>query len=243
KQGLWPLLRKYILFLMTIQKIHPLAALILVALAVAQLQAMDQNQKVLHVLNRLTFGPRPGDLERVKAMGLKAYITKQLNPDKLDDRVCEKELERYPILGESINSLLMEYPQPGINLLRPDLRDKRLSPMEEGNAYTRLYGMATTLSEAKLTRAVLSERQLFEVMADFWFNHFNVDFDKDLVQWFLIPYERDVIRAHALGKFKDLLVAVAKSPAMLIYLDNNDNHADPNYKPVARAEMGGTGST
>lgn len=200
---------------------------------------LSNDQRSLQVLNRLSFGPRPGDVERLKKTGIPAYIEEQLSPEKLDDSACDHELKRYAILGESINSLLMEYPQPGINLLRPDLRGKRLSPQKEGEAYGLIYGMVNDLAAAKLTRAVLSQRQLFEVMVDFWYNHFNVDFNKDGIQWYIGAYERDAIRPHALGKFRDLLGAVAKSPAMLLYLDNNSNHADPSFKPVAMAGTDG----
>ncbi len=80
--------------------------------------------------------------------------------------------------------------------------------------------MVEELAMAKMTRAVYSERQLQQVMDDFWFNHFNVFAGKGEVKWYLTSYERDVIQPHALGKFKDLVTATAKSPAMLFYLDN-----------------------
>ncbi len=209
----------------------------------AQTQALTEDQKCLQVLNRLTFGPKPGDLEQVKKMGIDAFLKEQLNPEKLDDALCDKDLKSYPTLTESINSLLMEYPQPGVNIMRPDLRNKVLSPSENEKAYGRIYSMLSELSAAKLTRVLESRRQLYEVMVDFWFNHFNVSFDKNEVEWSMGVYEREAIRPFALGKFKDLLLAVAKSPAMMLYLDNNDNFADPNFKPVADTSMGAKGGS
>src|ERR1041384_1069555 len=112
----------------------------------ASLPALTEDQKCLQVLNRLTFGPKPGDLERVKKMGVAAFLEEQLHPEKLDDSLLEKDLQRYPTLGESINSLLMEYPEPGNNLLRPDLRNKELSPLDHDNAYGRIHSIVTELS-------------------------------------------------------------------------------------------------
>src|SRR5258708_16328027 len=82
------------------------------------------------------------------------------------------------------------------------------------------YQIINELSQAKLVRAILPERQLQEVMTDFWFNHFNVYIAKDSDQWYTTTFERDAIRKRALGKFRDLLLATATSPAMMVYLDN-----------------------
>src|SRR5213078_4325773 len=99
------------------------------------------------------------------------------------------------------------------------------------------------LAEGKLLRAVYSNRQLDEVLADFWFNHFNIYLDKGADRYLVTEYERDVIRAHVLGKFKDLLVATAKSPAMLFYLDNwqsvGPNSDLAKYGPQRRRPGGG----
>ena len=221
-----------------------LLALIALALGspgLAQTPALTLDQKCLQVLNRFTFGPKPGDLELVRKMGLDAFLREQLNPDMIDDSACEKDLDPYSTVKESINSLLMEYPQPGVNIMRPDLRNKALSPAQNEEAYGRIFSMVNDLAAAKLTRALVSRRQLYEVMVDFWFNHFNVAFDKNEVEWCTGTYEREVIRPNALGNFKDLLMAVAKSPAMMVYLDNNDNFADPNFKPLADPGMTGKG--
>lgn len=192
---------------------------------------LTEDQQCLQVLNRITFGPKPGDLDRVKKMGVRAFIEEQLDPEKIDDSACEKDLAAYPLLHESTLSLYLQYPHPAIRLFRPDLKDKVYTPAEEAMGYEHINEIATDLTGIKLTRAVESNRQLYEVMADFWFNHFNVAFSKDGVQWLVPAYEKEAIRPHAMGKFLDLLTAVAKSPAMLIYLDNNTSLADPKFKP------------
>lgn len=183
---------------------------------------LSEDEATLHALNRLSFGPRPSDVDRVKKMGLEKWVDAQLNPDSLDDRAMSARLEDYPALKLSTAQLLDRYPNPqqaakreGISLEEYKRRleddgDKRKAPRE----------VVLELSEAKILRAVYSERQLQEVMTDFWFNHFNVFAGKGAVKWMLPEYERDVIRPHTLGKFHDLLYATAKSPAMLFYLDN-----------------------
>ncbi len=206
------------------------------------LPPLTEDQQCLQALNRITFGPQPGDLDRVRRMGVQAFIEEQLAPEKIDDSACEKDLARFPVLRDSILALYLEYPHPAIRLFRPDLRNKVYTPSEESMGYEHINGIASQLAAAKLTRAVESKRQLYEVMVDFWYNHFNVDFDKDGVQWLVPSYEKEAIRPYAMGKFLDLLTAVAKSPAMLIYLDNNTSLADPKFKPQpAPGGPGGSG--
>jgi uncharacterized protein (DUF1800 family) len=147
-----------------------------------------------HALNRLAFGPRPGDVEKVRQMGLAAWIERQLDPAGIDDAAAERRLPPLP-----------EPPrEPG-------------SPTE-----IRRFGRQSVeaLGAAKVLRAVYSERQLAEVLTDFWFNHFNVFAGKGRTGLYLAEYERGAIRPHVLGRFRDLLGATAKSPAMLVYLDN-----------------------
>ena len=184
---------------------------------------LSEDEATMHALNRLAFGPRPGDVERVKKLGLEKWIDALLNPDSIDDKQLAARLEDYPALKLSTAQLLDRYPNPqqvakreGISLEEYKRRmengdmDKRKLPRE----------VVLELSEAKFLRAIYSERQLQEVMTDFWFNHFNVFAGKGAVKWMLPEYERDVIRPHTLGKFQELLHATAKSPAMLFYLDN-----------------------
>jgi len=155
---------------------------------------------ITHVLNRLTFGPRPDDVDRVRAMGLASWIDQQLHPERLDD--------------SAVVALLppLETP-PG----SADPRELRRFARQQ----------IQSLAGAKILRATYSERQLQEVLADFWFNHFNVYAGKGRTAEYLAEYERDVIRPHVLDHFRDLLEADAKSPAMLFYLDNWLS-ADPN---------------
>jgi uncharacterized protein (DUF1800 family) len=293
---------------------------------------MDEQKRAIHALNRLTFGPRPGDVERVKQMGVDKWIDLQLHPDKLDDSALEARLVSFRTLRMSTKEIVENFPPEqvikqiaegkaslprdptrravyeaqlqryedkqerkqealqggsgtsaaGINGgskddtmaaglsetrrreerreanlrtqelldLPPDERMKeilKMSPEDQlafamtnkgprGDAL--LAGMTSQqketvmalnnpeqvvvneLTQAKLLRAIYGERQLDEVMTDFWFNHFNVFINKGADRYLLTSYERDAIRPHVLGKFEDLLVATAQSPAMLFYLDN-----------------------
>jgi len=287
---------------------------------------LSADEAILHALNRLAYGPRPGDMERVRQMGLAKWIDQQLNPNSIDDRAVEARLEAYPTLRMSSAALLAEYPQPkqaekqagkaqAAPLTRSDAaasivaRDMQpsngrvpaaaqrpvsvpsqtppqgpaqgqgqpqaivagdstsstgqprtmqvaakapdtVSPMKlddsqanvatpgaggkrdaltvDPNAVPRAIAddskrpqrVVEELAMAKVTRAIYSERQLQQILDDFWFNHFNVFAAKGDDRWLLTSYERDVIQPHTLGKFKDLLTATAKSPAMLFYLDN-----------------------
>jgi uncharacterized protein (DUF1800 family) len=183
---------------------------------------LSEEQRIIHVLNRLGYGPRPGDLERVKQVGLAAYIDRQLDPGRVPDDRLDASLQAFPALTMSVPDLLHGYPEPDPKLLAKaqsgemsQQEVRQMAPLERRPAR-----IAVELQAAKLTRAVLSERQLQEVMVDFWFNHFNVDARKGAVKWMIADYERTAIRPHALGKFRDLLLATAQHPAMLFYLDN-----------------------
>ena len=183
---------------------------------------LTEEQKILHVLNRLGYGPRPGDVERVKALGLTAYLQQQLYPEAIPDRAVEPKLKNLSTLGMTTAELMREFPQPDPKLRQKIARGElsRAEMMEMSPLEKRPIRIVGELQSAKLIRAVESERQLQEVMVDFWFNHFNVFAGKGAVKWMLVSYERDAIRPHALGKFKDLVLATAHHPAMLFYLDN-----------------------
>ena len=195
---------------------------------------LTADQQVLQVLNRLTFGARPGEAARIRAMGVDRWIGRQLNPESIDDRETDAFVARFPTYTESIEQLQREYPPPAKVLV-----DRRTSAGAQAGPVSRDDSMAVQaarraanravveLQTVRVARAELSQRELQEVMVDFWLNHFTV-YDRKGAQmrYFLPSFERDVIRPHALGKFRDLLEAVAKSPAMLFYLDNWESAAD-----------------
>ena len=311
---------------------------------------MGPSRRALHALNRLAFGPRPGDVERVEAMGVEKWIDRQMEPEKLDDSALEARLaplrtlkmdaramiEAFPpppvikaiaegrlpmpsdpekraiyesqlalyrarqqkkqegadsadskdndAAGTAAGADAQKVPSPATRELRrqarqqadalvglaPDLRmqailkmeptermmlARALSPemkdaMQEGMSFEQreqLQAMAGPqqvitgeLVQAKLLRAIYSERQLQVVMDDFWFNHFNVYLQKGADHYFTTSYERDAIRKHSMGKFKDLLMATAEHPAMLFYLDNFQS-VGPN-SDAARNGQGGRGN-
>ncbi|MEP7213405.1 MAG: DUF1800 domain-containing protein [Acidobacteriota bacterium] len=216
---------------------------------------LTEDQKILHVLNRLGFGARPGDLERVKAMGLQKYIDQQLNPAAIDDSVAETKVKKLEIFDMSTAEVFAKYPSPAALLRQLDggrraaananqqdqAAVKTVDDPQAGNATSdeqqrerrqklqALYKeydlrpagqLVPQIVANRVLRAVYSERQLQEVMVDFWQNHFNVFAGKAAVRWYIPSYERDVLRKNALGNFKDLVIGTAQHPAMLFYLDN-----------------------
>jgi len=265
------------------------------------------DEAILHALNRLAYGPRPGDVERVRQMGLAKWIDQQLAPNSIDDKAVNARLENLPTLSMSSARLIEEYPRPkqaavqaakradaaanttqqlannvttppappsssaavgqsaprnsaevnvadkaavpasmktkpsptnpdvAANLTTPGAGKRNVLSGPDPNAVLRVIAddskkpqrVIEELAMAKVTRAIYSERQLQQVMDDFWFNHFNVFAAKGEDRWYLTSYERDVIQPHTLGKFKDLVTATAESPAMLFYLDNFLS-VDPN---------------
>ncbi|HKO97869.1 MAG TPA: DUF1800 domain-containing protein [Pyrinomonadaceae bacterium] len=248
---------------------------------------LSEDQRILHVLNRLGFGARPGDVERVKAMGLDNYITQQLNPEKISDAVAQEKVKTLETLNMTTAELYQKFPQPG-QLLRQlerrgelpsalaSARQNRNNPasgemsnegseaskgMNKGGdaapaqaanprdnqeyrqalrEYYRQNGLQqpqrimAELQSSRILRAVYSEKQLQEVLVDFWTNHFNVFFGKGADRWLLTSYDRDTIRPHSMGKFSELLAATAQSPAMLFYLDNFQS-VSPNARMGAGA--------
>jgi uncharacterized protein (DUF1800 family) len=282
---------------------------------------LEERQRALHALNRLTFGPRPGDVDRVLAMGVDEWIDLQLHPSKIDDSALAARLAPLRTLDMDTREIIAKFPPPQVikaaangrialprdpaeraiyeaqierlearkNVKAPtadttnqdfttaprgELREAhqyaeskfddlmslppdqrmatifKMSPQEREefarglrlqdrlkladslSPEQREQWMAlrnpqavvvTELQQSRILRAAYSERQLQEVMTDFWFNHFNVFIGKGPDRYLTTTYERDVIRPHAMGKFKDLLIATAKSPAMLWYLDNWDS--------------------
>ena len=311
---------------------------------VAAIPQMDDSLRAQHALDRLTFGPRPGDVERVRAMGVEKWIELQLHPDKTDDSALQTRLAGFRTLNMSAHEMLEDFPPPQViraiaegreslpsdpqkraiyqaqverykqrianknqdnnnnddnnadpammtdeqrakrrearlqanddaarlMALPPDQRmqqllkmspdelralGRSLSPedrqalMNDFTPQQRETIMALVanpmavingeLMQAKVLRAAYSERQLDEVMTDFWFNHFNVYNGKGADRYLITEYERDVIRPHALGKFQDLLLATAKSPAMLFYLDNWQSTGPNSDFATGRQRRGG----
>jgi uncharacterized protein (DUF1800 family) len=183
---------------------------------------LSPDQQILHVLNRLGYGPRPGDVERVRRLGIAAYIERQLRPGGIPDVAAEEAVAGYPALALSTAQLVRDYPRPSPQV-RQRLAQGEMTRQDLMQMYPveRRPGIITAqLQAARITRAVMSLRQLEEVMVDFWFNHFNVYAQKGAVRWMLPAYEREAIRPHALGRFRDLVLATARHPAMLFYLDN-----------------------
>ena len=191
---------------------------------------LSEDEAILHALNRLGYGPRPGDLERVKQMGLENWIERQLHPEKLDEPILQARLSRLPAANLNSQALLAEYPQPDTAAKRLGITVDEYRKQMDAEAHppqgvrpkpSKLPQEALNqLQQAKALRAIYSERQLQEQLTDFWFNHFNVFANKDLDLWLLASYENDAIRSRVFGRFRDLLEASAKSPAMLFYLDN-----------------------
>ncbi|MCU0649186.1 MAG: DUF1800 domain-containing protein [Gemmatimonadaceae bacterium] len=212
---------------------------------------MTADQQRWHLLNRLAFGPRPGDVDRVRRTGADAWIDAQLVPAQVADPATDRFVAQFPSLEKDGAALLAQYPPPGAALVRaamlrgdstmrgrPDLQAARDSLSAEQRQQLRqgvrqAYQFVGELQSARVGRAVASERQLQEVLTDFWLNHFTVFAGKDRIRYYLPEYEA-TIRAHALGDFRSLLGAVATSPAMLLYLDNAQSVADSTRPTLGR---------
>lgn len=211
-------------------------------------KSLTENQKISHVLNRLGFGARPGDVERVKAVGLQKYIEQQLNAPAADNAEVAARLKNLEVLRMETDEIFARYPNGGALLRQLEGRgrmnqaatandnqatanaepnaDERRERQQKIREYQEKYDLrppaqiTQQMQQSRIIRAVYSDNQLHEAMTDFWLNHFNVYAGKAAVRWFIPSYERDAIRRNALGNFKDLVKATAQHPAMLFYLDN-----------------------
>jgi len=230
---------------------------------------LTEEQKVAHLLDRVTFGARPGDVERVMRLGWERYLDEQLHPNRISDQVAEQKLKNIESIHLSNAELARSYPPPQVllrvlkdrgielpslganvnesqNLTTPrnnpqsgvDDRAKRREAYQalKEVGYKPRQQVVQESQQAKILRAVYSERQLQEVMTDFWFNHFNVYIQKGADRVLTTSYERDAIRPNVFGKFEDLLKATAEHPAMLFYLDNWMS-ASPNVMMPNRDEL------
>lgn len=225
-------------------------------------KSLPKTERLEHALNRLTFGPRDGDLATIQRQGLSKWIKGQLYPNRIPENpVLSQLLKPYQTLQAENHEIYSQYPSP--QLIRafahgqgrlpedPELRatlvalgsryrkneqgDETTSPnspqggSRSDSAVMRRESMmavnpenvvASDLAAGKLLRAIYSSHQLQEILVDFWFNHFNVFWGKGADHYLVPSYEREAIRPYVFGKFYDLLLATAKSPAMLFYLDN-----------------------
>ena len=236
----------------------------------ASRKSLTEDQKIIHVLNRLGFGARPGDVEKVRLIGLQKYIDQQVNAVSVDDAVAENKVKDLEVFKMSTAEVFAKYPNPAALLRQLEggrqaqadvqkakedaaksIDGKMPAEQAEGGmtadeqrerrrklqALYREYDLRPAnqilpqITANRVLRAVYSERQLQEVMVDFWQNHFNVFSGKAAVRWYIPSYERDVLRKNALGNFKDLVVGTAQHPAMLFFLDNFESVA-PNSQPT-----------
>lgn len=159
-----------------------------------------------HLLNRITWGARPEEIARAQEIGYEAYLDEQLTPESIDDSALDARLRQLPLLN----------------------MDRRAVHSVQDPEYRSYQAMV----KGMVWRAAYSKRQLLERVVEFWSDHFNIsgdDFNADN-----LIYQREAIRQHALGSFRDLLVATAKSPAMLYYLDNFINYAEAPNENYAR---------
>lgn len=204
---------------------------------------LTAREQAAHALNRLAFGPRPGDMDRVVAMGVDRFIDEQLRPERVADREMDRVLaESFPSLRLSGADLIRDYPPARQQLAQARLRGDTMLTRSDSMAIRRgaqaSREFVNDLLSAKVARAVTSERQLAEVMTDFWENHFNVFIGKGQLRYYLPEYSERTIRPHSLGRFRDLLGSVAKSPAMLLYLDNAQSVADSGQPTLGGRGVG-----
>ena len=208
---------------------------------------LTEPEAAAHLLNRLTFGPRPGEVERVAEMGLEEWLSQQLEA-RDPDRLLQSRLADLSSLNLDVLEYPEIYPNPGIVLREAseagvladgvDIREiddprarraarRALFEWAKEQGYQSQRVLVGELVTQKLYRALYSDNQLEEVLTDFWFNHFNVSLTDNQARAYVLSYERDAIRPHVLGEFGSMLEATARHPAMLLYLDNAQSTANP----------------
>jgi uncharacterized protein (DUF1800 family) len=180
-----------------------------------QADSQPVDPKILHIINRLSFGPRPGDITKVEHIGIEAYIQEQLTPEQIvEPASLSVQLSQLDALAMTPVQL-RDYATT-IGIKEPTAMQKSLSRIRSNQ-------LLQQAVQGRLLRAIHSPRQLQEVMVDFWYNHFNVDASKGVGNIWVGAYEQQAIRPFVLGRFRDLLGATAHHPAMLHYLDNSQN--------------------
>jgi uncharacterized protein (DUF1800 family) len=188
----------------------------------------------LHALNRLAYGPRPGEIERVAQAGVLRWIDAQLAPDEIDDATLARREREFDVLKYDRGDLAALYAEvQRARQQRKRMGDTAADKLDASPVAVKGRRFAAQFQQLAVVRAALSERQLYEVMVDFWTNHFNVYFAKGADRFLTPDYIEHTIRPHALGKFADLLIATAQSPAMLFYLDNWESVAPGAAPPRA----------
>jgi uncharacterized protein (DUF1800 family) len=215
---------------------------------------LNKKEAAAFLLDRFAYGARAGDVDRVAALSPELWVTQQLG-GSLPDGVLEKRLAKFESLALSAQEIVLTYPRDNVlrnymhkeglldleKMSRDEIREKLQAYREEHGLRPHRELMGRDLPGQRLYRALYGENQLSEVLTEFWFNHFNVALQDGKARSWILSYERDIIRPNALGKFRDLLGATAKHPAMLHYLDNAQSQAEPKIS-VDEGMMGGEGN-
>lgn len=190
-----------------------------------------ETKKIRHLLRRATFGPRPQDVAEVKRLGIEGWIDRQLEPALIPDPDLDRRLAGFESVKLSPSEYMRMMRENAPEDMPPGAGEDRIRAAQRRQAeLNRLRNIARQeIPRAVVLRAAYSERQLFEVLIEFWRNHFNVDVNKDAVRYYIADWEREVLQKHCFGGFEDFLMATAKHPAMLFYLDNHVSRA-----PMAR---------
>jgi uncharacterized protein (DUF1800 family) len=220
-----------------------------------QAAGLSKEQAAEHLLSRFSFGVRPGDIEAATKMGLENWFEQQLNGGLADEEVATR-LQGYDALAMSNQQIITQFPR-GPQVRNMAVKDGFIkeSELKEANQkdlrklydeYRQKKGLRPERElfrqfiSQKIVTALYSHNQLHQVMTDFWFNHFNVSITKPQCASFIPVYERDAIRPYVTGRFEEMLLATAKSPAMLLYLDNfssmgkNEEMEDLQQRRMAR---------
>ncbi len=219
---------------------------VLTAQAPGVAPALTPRDSAFHALNRLAYGARPGEADSVAKVGVMRWIEQQLDADHIpDSRLAARERE-FKILDYDRADLAGRYRdavQERQRLQREAAATGDSSRMRGARPMQEFRELGGELQQLAIVRAAISERQLREVMVDFWTNHFNVFVGKGADRFLLPSYIEETIRPRALGRFEDLLIATARSPAMLFYLDNAQSVAPGSSPPgpLSALRRGGTG--